>query len=106
MKTIDLGRKSPSMPMPVKEEKNKIYYPNVYISSVKGLELPDDGEFEFTGRARVTSKTENMKDETCSYDLELMSITPTGPGEDDDLEETMKRKAKKKMDEEEVDEYD
>lgn len=105
MKTIDLGRKSPSGPIEPKAEKNKVWYPNVYISNVKGLKLPD-GEFEFTGRARVTSKTENMKDETCSYDLELMSITPIGPGEDDDLEETMKRKAKKKMDEEEVDEYD
>ncbi len=103
MKTIDLGRKSPSGAMPVKEEKNKVYYPNVYISNVKGLKLPD-GDFEFTGKARVTSKTENMKDETCSYDLELMSITPNGESEDNDLEETMKRKAKKKMDEMEMDE--
>jgi len=105
MKTIDLGRKSPSGPVAVNEEKNKVYYPNVYISNVKGLKLPE-GDFEFTGRARVTSKTENMKDETCSYDLELMSITPNGESEDNDLEETMNRKAKKKMDEEESDEYD
>lgn len=104
MKTIDLGRKSTSGPMEAKVEKNRVYYPNVYISNVKGLKLPE-GDFEFTGKARVTSKTENMKDETCSYDLELMSITPSGESEDNDLEETMNRKAKKKMEEKEMDEY-
>lgn len=79
-KVIDLGRKPTPMDEPkvaAESSEQKVYYPSFYLSDRSDIELPE-GEFTFTGKAKVVSKTETTRGgkKKCSYDIELHSIQP------------------------------
>jgi hypothetical protein len=78
MKSINLGKKSGSdccEPMPEKKS-SKVHYPTLYVSGVEGADELPEGEFTFTGKARVVSKTETTRDgkENCSCEIEIMEM--------------------------------
>ena len=80
MSHIDLGRKY-SSPSPVKENKStepKISYQTLYVSGVDSLKDLPSGEFNFTGKGKVVSKTERTSDgkTDCSCEIEVHSIEP------------------------------
>ncbi len=110
MSYIDLGKKYSDMQGKVAEEpKDKTSYPTLFVShdsgDGSGLDELPDGEFEFTGKGRVVSYKEDMKNGTCSCEIEVMGITPstkkakkTKTSEDglsEALDEVVKKKAKK-----------
>lgn len=77
---IDLSRK------PAKEMTEKaamapreVYYPSINLHDVEGLEELPEGEFTFTGKGKVVSYTESMRDgkESCSCEIEIHSIKPS-----------------------------
>jgi len=80
-KTINLGSKRGESPMTVSESKGP-YYPTLYVSGIDGGADIPDGEFTFTGKAKRISKTETERNgkETCSFELEVMELTPTSNG--------------------------
>ena len=81
MPTINLGSKPSEVSKPMSTSKGP-YYPTLYVSGIDGnAEIPD-GEFTFTGKARRISKTETERNgkETCSFELEVMELTPTSKG--------------------------
>jgi len=96
--SIDLG-KSPNVDSPItpssdKGEKNKKYYPTLYISDVDGIDkLPEEGcaliKFK---RNSVTVRKGSDGKSTASADLEIQSICLPSDGadssDDDDDEDT------------------
>lgn len=116
MAKIDLGIKdedqSPTISIAAgSESEASVHYPTLYIRSGEKLSFPK-GNFKFTGEAKVVSQTEREPkageddDETsCSYELEVYSITPAGsvptpkgkPGLETDLADSMRASMKKRM---------
>lgn len=91
MKMIDLGKKCETcdMPAPMKSEKNKVYYPTLYISGVKGLDLSvGDIEFHAKGKVVSVSERESMKNgqpsEDYSVEIEVREMVPMGMSEMED----------------------
>lgn len=81
---MNLGSKREVYSEPATPSKNKdeVYYPTLYVSGInKEGDLPD-GEFTFTGKAKLVSKTETNRNgkETYSFEIEVMDITPTSKG--------------------------
>jgi hypothetical protein len=80
---IDLGKKYNSgAELSVdKKPKESVSYPTLFVShdmkDGSGLDELPDGEFEFTGKARIVSYKENMKDGTCQCEIEVMGIKPS-----------------------------
>jgi hypothetical protein len=79
---IDLGKKpEPCCDSPKTDSKApKVYYPSLYVSGIDALDGLPDGEFTFTGKGKVVSKTESTRDgkKTCSCDIEIHAIKPDG----------------------------
>lgn len=105
---INLGRKCDDCIAPISppsKKNNKVYYPTLYISGVKGLDL-EVGEIEFHAKGRVVSvsERETMKDgqpsEDCSVEIEVQEMVPMGMKEMEDsasgLEDAMDSIAAKK----------
>lgn len=108
MKMIDLGRKCDTCEMtiaPSSKKGNKIYYPTLYISGVKGLDL-EVGDIEFHAKGRVVSvsERETMKNgqpsEEYAVEIEVQEMVPMGMSEMEDsasgLEDAMDSIAAKK----------
>lgn len=81
---MNLGSKREVYPeAPVSDsKKSEVYYPTLYVSGInKEGDLPD-GEFTFTGKAKLVSKTETNRNgkETYSFEIEVMELTPTSKG--------------------------
>lgn len=106
---IDLGKKynmGGDMPAMDKKPKETISYPTLFVShdmkDGSGLNELPDGEFEFTGKARIVSYKENMKDGTCQCEMEVMAIKPSTKkakktkSSEDSLDEALTEVAKKK----------
>ncbi len=77
---IDLGSKpakemSEAKISPAKE----VYYPSINVRDAEGLDDLPEGEFTFTGKGKVVSYTESMRDgkESCSCEIEIHSIKPS-----------------------------
>lgn len=86
--------------------KEKIYYPTLYISGVKGLDLSvGDIEFHAKGRVISVSERETMKDgqprEDYSVEIEVREMVPMGmeemegEGLDSALDSIASKKSKK-----------
>ena len=83
-KTIDLGKKMDTglESAKVKDSAPKVYYPTVHIThdmSGDGSEMdsmPDEGDAMI--HYKIVSYKEDKKDKTCSCELEITSITPSG----------------------------
>lgn len=106
MDYIDLGKSLETGPVAPTKTKNKKSYPTLYINGVKGLDFPD-GEFELMAKARLISKTKNMKTGEYSCDIEILGINPECCSEDEDeqgLDSALSKIEKKKMGMEEEDE--
>lgn len=72
MKMTDLG-KSYSDKGSIVDSKDKLSYPSLYISGIKGL-VPPSGEFTFTAKGRTVSV--NTKDPANpSFEIEVTSIS-------------------------------
>lgn len=108
MKMIDLGKKCDVCDMPIgggkAKMKEKIYYPTLYISGVKDLDLSvGDIEFHAKGRVVSVSERETMKDgqpsEDYSVEIEVREMVPMGMSEmesGDGLDSALKSIASKK----------
>lgn len=82
---IDLGRKisEPSCCAPVKEEKDRVYYPTVYAETKKPLELPKEGTMVI--RFKKVGYSERNEHHTCEFEVhEIVSV-------DGDVEPPTKR---------------
>lgn len=86
---IDLGRKCDTCEMtisPSSKKTSKIYYPTLYISGVKGLDL-SVGPIEFHAKGKVVSvsERETMKNgqpsEDYSVEIEVQEMVPMGMSE-------------------------
>lgn len=77
--TIDLG-KSPEPKNEVAKATKAPYYPTLYVSEVQGLDDLPTGEFTFTGKGKVLTKTEKQSTDGTSYscEIEVHSISPQG----------------------------
>jgi hypothetical protein len=108
MKMINLGRKCDTCEMtisPSSKKASKVYYPTLYISGVKGLDL-GVGPIEFHAKGKVVSvsERETMKDgkpsEDYSVEIEVQEMVPMGMSEMEDsasgLEDAMDSIAAKK----------
>ena len=89
---IDLGRKCDTCEMtisPSSKKTSKIYYPTLYISGVKGLDL-SVGPIEFHAKGKVVSvsERETMKNgqpsEDYSVEIEVQEMVPMGMSEMED----------------------
>jgi len=99
---IDLGKEYGKTEMMAKTKAEpKVDYPTLYVSGVDKLELPD-GEFDFSGRGKVVSKTESTRDgkTTCSYEIQVMGIEPEGAAEGKDKNETSEVEGDERLDKE------
>lgn len=96
---MNLGSKISVKEMTAEPAKSdKVVYPTLYMSDVKGMEKLPDGGFSFTGKGRVVSMTHNKKAGTCSCEIEIMDLTPEGKskstkGLEDSLDEIEESKA-------------
>lgn len=86
---IDLGRKCDDCVVPISppsKKNSKVYYPTLYISGVKGLDL-SVGPIEFHAKGKVVSvsERESMKDgqpsEDYSVEIEVQEMVPMGMSE-------------------------
>lgn len=82
-KAIDLGKKwgDEVMPISMREEKDKVHYPDLHISDTENtrlLAMPDEGEatikFKVVNRHHSESKRNGEKKRSCSLTLEVMAI--------------------------------
>lgn len=86
---IDLGKKmsdSPmEMPMTSKEDKNKKYYPSLYLTWDSDYELPDSGEMtvKFKKNSETTRKTPDGE-KSQDVSLDILSIESVEEGEEPD----------------------
>jgi len=94
-KMIDLGRKSNNGPIDVREEKEHIFYPSVYISDLKG-DVPVDADMmnkdlNVKAVVRITglNKNTNEDGERTSIDLEVRKIEFEGDSETNDLQDAI-----------------
>lgn len=106
---IDLGRKFNAEAKVPDKPKESVSYPTLFIShdtkDGSGLNELPDGEFDFTGRARVISYKEDLKNGTCQCEIEVMGIKPSAKKAkkpktseenlDSALDEVVKKKTKK-----------
>jgi len=92
MKMINLGRKCDTCEMtisPSSKKASKVYYPTLYISGVKGLDL-GVGPIEFHAKGKVVSvsERETMKNgqasEDYSVEIEVQEMVPMGMSEMED----------------------
>jgi hypothetical protein len=117
MKMINLGRKADTMDMAIttsRKKSAKMYYPTLYISGIKGLDLSvGDIEFHAKGKVVSVSERETMKDgqsrEDYSVEIEVREMVPMGmeemegEGLDSALDSIASKKSKKmEMEVEEV----
>lgn len=81
MNPIDLGTKGGSEVCcgPPTPSGTSVYYPSTYITLPESAnaEIPESGEITF--RFRVTRETEDRKDMTCRYEIDLEQITNVKP---------------------------
>lgn len=72
------------------------YYPSTYITIPEGakLEIPDSGEITF--RFKVCRETDDKKDGTCRYEMDLTQIVgvKADPGSEEDDDDAGERIAK------------
>lgn len=68
-----------SMAMPKSTSGDKTSYPTLYVSGIKKEGDLPDGEFTFTGKGKLVSKTETNRNgkETYSFEIEVHDLTPT-----------------------------
>lgn len=92
MTEINLGRKMDEMccpcPASSKDEKDRLYYPTLYLENAKLGDLPETGEITLKYRlTRDTSKTEYEKGEKVKKshcaDLEILSILSIEKSDED-----------------------
>jgi len=92
MKMINLGRKAETMDMAIttsRKKSEKMYYPTLYISGIKGLDL-EVGDIEFHAKGRVVSvsERETMKNgepsEEYAVEIEVQEMVPMGMEEMED----------------------
>ncbi len=82
-KMIDLGKKYPSGSEVAAKysSEDKMSYPTMHIThdikKDEGLDELPEGEFEFTAKGRVVKYTEDIKNGTCSCEIEVMGISPS-----------------------------
>jgi hypothetical protein len=83
---IDLGRKmsEPCCAAPVRDEKERVYYPEAYINSKKPLPLPKEGTITF--RYKKVGSSERNDDYSCT--LELHKIEAVGGDSSESKEQT------------------
>lgn len=104
---INLGKKCETCEVPtqMKSEKNKVYYPTLYISGIKGLDLSvGDIEFHAKGKVISVSERESMRNgepsEDYSVEIEIREMVPMSMDEMNDsasgLEDAMNSIAAKK----------
>lgn len=93
---INLGKKSDlCSPCCHEKDEDKKYYPTLYISGVKGLDL-DMGDVVFVAKGRVRSVAEREKSkggEEMSYEIDVHEIEVK---DESSIEDKMDRIAKKK----------
>lgn len=84
--TIDLGKTYDPAAMDVAakdSKKPKVSYPSVFITHDMGKDgskldgMPDEGDAII--HYKISSYKEDKKNNTCSCELDIMSIKPTGP---------------------------
>lgn len=74
---INLGKPEPmfnSMPDMASRDP-EIYYPSVHIDLPEGVDLPEEGTITF--KFKLNRITEDVKNEKCCADLDLVSIVDT-----------------------------
>lgn len=76
---IDLGSKPSEAKVSMSAEKDQTYYPSINIRDAEGLEDLPEGEFTFTGKGKLISFTESMRDgkKTCTCEIEIHGIKPS-----------------------------
>lgn len=84
---IDLGKKMSDSPMTAempKENKNKKYYPTLYLDWDSDYELPESGEMtiKFRKNSETTRKDSDGKTSQ-NVSLDILSIESVEEGEDD-----------------------
>lgn len=111
--TIDLGKEPQKLDKVVTESESKTYYPTLRINDVPGLDDLPEGEFTFTAKGKLASYSENLKDGTCSCEIEIHSITPVAQKSakkskpaDERLDESLDKIAQDKADAYEEDSQD
>jgi len=105
---MNLGSKiSASIEAPSPAKSDKVIYPTLYVSDVKGFKGLPDGEFAFTGKGKVSMVKHDKKRDTCSFEIEVMDITPEGKAKSTKgLEEELDKIEEEKMSEESDDEME
>lgn len=111
-KMIDLGRKD-SCCIPAccdssgkDSKKERVYYPTLYISGIKGLDL-DLGKIKFTATGKVVSTTErksekgNQEEYSCEIEVQAIQIDDFGASLDDAMDKISAKKSKKYEEDEE-----
>jgi hypothetical protein len=106
---MNLGAKTKTdsaIPAPPSGDKDRVVYPTLYISDVKGLDKLPDGDFSFTGKGRVSTMKHDKKNGTCTCEIEIIDFTPTGKEKKsaDSLDETLKEKEMEVMAEDDEEE--
>lgn len=96
---IDLGKSYDTSAKIAEDPKNKVSYPSVYIThDMEGEgagmdEVPDEGEA--TIKYRIVSYKEDLKNGTCSCEIEIMGFKPSATkakkqkSSDDSLDEAL-----------------
>jgi hypothetical protein len=105
---IDLGKKygGKNDTMISDSPKEHVDYPTLFIrhdiGDKSGLDEIPDGEFEFTAKGRLVRYTEDLKNGTCSCEIEVLSIKPSSrkvkkaKSSEDSLDEALTEVARKK----------
>lgn len=102
MATIDLGKTPGDMKdSPPTKDSKKPYYPSVYITDIQGADDLPTGEFSFSAKGKVVSKSirENSNGKkTTSIEIEVHEITPDKSEDSgDSLDKALTKVAKKKQ---------
>lgn len=89
MKSIDLGQKMPSTPIPVNPvEADDVVYPHLYIDSKSDLKLPDEGTMtiRYCVERRTTTETEGgeKSQSLCIEVQEIVDVEAAPDSEDED----------------------
>lgn len=89
---IDLGKKMSDSPMavePTKEDKNKKYYPSLYLTWDSKYDLPDSGEMTIKFRkSSETTRKDRNGDESQDVSLDILSIESVEEGKEEKVEES------------------
>lgn len=81
--TIDLGKTFESLPDLEAADPKEASYPTFFVGGVDGIENLPDGDFDFSGKGRVSSckeVTDRTGKKVYSCEIEVYEITPEDGG--------------------------